>query len=108
MKYSVALGCFSFWNRMEKPIYVKAWITGLILKINIFLWLLLQDKVLTLDNLAKKGQIIHNKCSLCKKSSEMVKQFFIHCPYSSEVWNLMTKGYEVSLCNLENIQQLFG
>ena len=55
MGYLVSLGCFSLWNRMEKPIWAKAWIIGLTLKLNIFLWLLLQDKVPTLGNMAKKG-----------------------------------------------------
>jgi hypothetical protein len=37
MGYSISLGYFSLCNRMEKPIEAKAWITGLSLKINIFL-----------------------------------------------------------------------
>ena len=54
-QYFVTSGYFSLWDRMEKPIWAKAWTSSLTPKINIFFWLLLQDKILTLDNLAKRG-----------------------------------------------------
>ena len=88
--YSVSSGYLSLVGQKEKPIWSKAQIPGLIPKVNIFFWLLLQDKILTLDNLAKKGQIIPNRCSLCKQDQEMVNHLFIHYPYSSMVWNLLT------------------
>ena len=53
--YSMASGHLSLWNHLEKPTWAKAWMLGLTPKINIFFWLMLQDKILTLDNLAKKG-----------------------------------------------------
>ena len=53
--YYMALGYLSLWNRLEKPTWAKAWMPGLTPKINIFFWLMLQDKILTLDNLAKRG-----------------------------------------------------
>ena len=34
-----------------KPLWSHAWIKGLIPKINIFFWILLQNNILTLDNL---------------------------------------------------------
>ena len=84
-KYSITLGYFLLWDRMEKSIWSKAWIPSPTPKINIFFWLLLQDKILTLENLANKGQIIPNRCSLCKHDLEMVNHLFIHCPFSSKV-----------------------
>ena len=63
--YSVASGYFWLWNILEKPIWDKAWMIGLTPKINIFFSLMLQDKVLTLDNLAKRGHYIPNRCNLC-------------------------------------------
>ena len=53
--YSIASSYFSLWNMMEKPIWDKAWMTSLTPKINIFFWLMLQEKILTLENLAKRG-----------------------------------------------------
>ena len=81
---------------------------GLTPKINIFFQLLLQDKIHTLDNLAKRGQIIPNRCSLCKHDLEMINHLFIHFPYSSKVWNLLTRDFGVSWCPLANIQDFFS
>lgn len=53
--YSITSGYFSLWDGMEKPIWEKAWIPSLTPKINIFFWLFLQEKIVTLDNLAKHG-----------------------------------------------------
>ena len=33
---------------------------------------------------------------------------FIHCPYSSEVWDLLTKSYGVSWCKLDDILDFFS
>ena len=105
--YSVASGYLSLLGRMEKPIWAKAWIPRLTPKINIFFWLLLQDKILTLDNLAKRGQTIPNRCNLYKHDLETVNHLFIHCPYSSKVWNQLTTDLGFNWCPLACIQDFF-
>ena len=107
-QYSITSGYFSLWDRMQKPIWAKAWTPSLTPKINIFFWLLLQDKILTLENLAKRGQIIPKRCSLCQHNLEMVNHLFIHFPYSSKVWNLLTKDLGVSWCPSANFQEFFN
>lgn len=97
--YSTASGYNSLWNLKEKPLWAKAWLPGLTPKIKIFFWLMLQDKILTLDNLAKRGQYIPNRCILCKHYLEMVNHIFIHCTYSMDVLDYLTKNYGVSWCN---------
>lgn len=62
--YLVATGYNTLWNLNEKPSWTKAWMPGLTPKINIFFWLLLEDKILTLDNLAKRGHYTLNRCIL--------------------------------------------
>ena len=88
--YTVAFGYLSLVGIGEIPLWAKAWTPRLTPKINIFFWLLLQDKILTLDNLAKRGQIIPSRCCLCKHDLETVDHIFIHCPFSSRVWSLLT------------------
>lgn len=105
--FSIASGYFSIWDSSNKPPWANAWISGLTPKINIFLWLLLQDKILSLDNLAKKGQIIPNRCSLYKLNLESINHLFIHCPFSSKVWNLLTRDLGFSWCHPDNIQDFF-
>ena len=51
--YYITSGYNSLWSLREKPPWVKAWLPGLIPKINSFYQLALQDKILTKDNLIK-------------------------------------------------------
>ena len=63
----------SFFTSKEKgiqPLWSQAWIKGLILKINIFYWIFLQNKILTQDNLQKRGINVVNRCTLCKEEFE--------------------------------------
>ena len=96
------------WNRMEKLIWAKVWTPGLIPKINIFFWLIMQDKILTLDNLINRGQYILNWCILCKDNLESIDHMFIHCPYSLEVWDLITKDWKVSWCKPATILDFYS
>ena len=48
------------------PLWTRAWIKGLTPKINIFYWILLQQKIPTQDNLQKGGINVVNQCNLCK------------------------------------------
>lgn len=91
--YSIASRHFYLWDRMEKPIWAKAWIPGLTPKNQYSYGFFSKTKILTLDNLAKRGQVILNRCSLCKHALEIVNHLFIHCPYSSKVWNLLTRDF---------------
>ncbi len=77
-------------------------------KLIYFFWLFLQDKILTLDNLAKQGQPIPNRCSLCKHALETVNHLFTHCPYFANVQNLLTRDLGVSWCPSINIQDFFN
>ena len=97
----------SLLGRMENPIWAKAWIPRLTPKVNIFFWLLLQSKILTLDNLAKTGQTLPNRCNLCKKDLESVNHLFIHCLFSSMVWNQLTSDLDFNWCPPTSIQDFF-
>ncbi|CAL1367533.1 unnamed protein product [Linum trigynum] len=55
-------------------------------KICIFLWLVYHKKILTIDNLKKKGLHIPNRCVLCKGDEESPNHLFITCAFSRQVW----------------------
>ena len=57
-------------DKGNQPLWAHAWIKGLIPKINIFFWIMLQNKIPTLDNLQKRGINVVNRCILCKKGFE--------------------------------------
>ena len=39
-------------------------------RVAIFLWIMMQNKILTVENLRKRGWAMPSRCSLCKKSDE--------------------------------------
>ena len=67
------------------PYWSQAWIKGLIPKINIFYWIMLQNKILTQDNLQKMGINLVNRCILCKNGLEDNDHLFLNFSYSHQV-----------------------
>jgi hypothetical protein len=57
-------------------------------KVAFFLWTASLGKILTTDNLRKRGIIIMDWCCMCKAGGESVNHLFIHCPVASDLWNM--------------------
>lgn len=53
----------------------------------IFSWLAYYNKILTHDNLRKKGIEIVSRCTLCRADTETVRHLFRKCPYTKQVCN---------------------
>ena len=71
---------FGFTNKLWK---------GLVpLRIKIFSWLVLLEKINSKVKLAKIGLIppFETLCVLCSQSQEDVNPLFLHCPFSHKVW----------------------
>ena len=89
------------------PLWSKAWIKGLTPKINIFFWILLQKKILTQDNLQKRGINVVNWCCLCKKDLEDSDHLFLNYNYSQNVWNYILKFWIIAWVHHNKIKQCF-
>jgi len=57
------------------------------MKIKLFTWLMHQRKILTWDNLLKKGFIGPSRCYLCGAHEEMIEHLLNLCPFTSKVWD---------------------
>jgi hypothetical protein len=55
-------------------------------KINIFSWILLQGKILTCENLNKRGISGPSRCVLCKNHTETIAHLFLDCDFSKKFW----------------------
>lgn len=55
-------------------------------RIKVFGWLVLSNRLLTIDNLNKRGWPLVNRCVLCKNQSESVKHMLDECNYSRPVY----------------------
>ena len=62
------------------------WKSKLPFKIKIFLWLVRQNRILTKDNLRKRGWQGDSSCHFCSHE-ESVNHLFVTCPFISQIWN---------------------
>ncbi|CAL1379586.1 unnamed protein product [Linum trigynum] len=54
-------------------------------KINAFMWMVAHKRILTLDNIQKRGCSIANRCCLCCREEESVDHLFASCEFGKEV-----------------------
>ncbi|OAY76175.1 putative ribonuclease H protein [Ananas comosus] len=55
-------------------------------RVQFFMWLLYKNRILTHDNLRRRGWILASRCELCFNVGEDIIHLFLHCPYSLAVW----------------------
>ena len=58
-------------------------------KIGIFTWEAAWGKVLTMDNLKRRGMTVANRCFLCEEDEETINHLLIHCRSAKMLWNLL-------------------
>jgi len=64
------------------------WIQDSLPKINIFIWSLAQGKILTGENLMKRGFHCPFICPLCQNSQDTIQHLFWDYPFSTTFWNV--------------------
>jgi hypothetical protein len=75
--------------RGVKQIFLPAvWKLKISPRIQVFLWLFSLNKVMTRDNLRRRGMPKLLECSLCKEI-ESVKHLFFECLISELLWDLV-------------------
>jgi hypothetical protein len=74
--------------RGVQPVFVPAvWEIVVPPRIQVFLWLLANNKVMTVDNLLRRGTAKPLECQFCKEN-ESVQHLFFNCVVAKYVWNL--------------------
>jgi hypothetical protein len=68
------------------------WTWNIALKIIFFLWLALENKILTWDTLLTKGWEGPSFCILCTNGPEYVSHLLINCCFTKQVWLLILGG----------------
>jgi hypothetical protein len=70
------------------------WTWDIALKIKLFMWLALENKILTWDNLRKRGWEGPSVCSLCYREEESIFHIFVSCPFTLQIWNFLAIEYK--------------
>jgi zinc-binding in reverse transcriptase len=85
------------------PLAHSVWSLKIPLKHKLFLWLALHNKILTRDNLRKKGWMGDTSCLYCT-NSETVDHLFFNCPFIAPFWSLILthhpQGYLLDVSSL--------
>ena len=85
--YSIVSAYVNSFEDYDVPCWAMAWVKGMTPKINIFFWIILQNKILTLDNIKKRGFFIVNQCGLCENDEESVDHIMLHFSFNTKVWD---------------------
>jgi hypothetical protein len=57
------------------------------LKVKLFCWLMFENKILTWDNLTKRGMIGPSRCALCGAKEESLNHLMVDCLFTKDIWN---------------------
>ena len=59
------------------------------LKVSFFAWEASWGKVMTLDQLKKRGRSLANRCYLCEEEEETLNHLLVHCSKAKMLWELI-------------------
>lgn len=63
------------------------WNSLIQLTVSFFMWELLWDRALMIDNLILRGMMIPNQCCLCTSAAESSRHLFVHCLWVEPIWS---------------------
>ena len=66
-------------------------------KCRFFAWTLMHKKVLTANNLCKRGRTDDTDCKLCDNDQETPVHLCKDCPFTKEVWSILKQWFNLSV-----------
>jgi exonuclease III len=76
-------------------------------RVAFFSWTAALGKVLTTDNLRKRGFILQDWCCMCKQSGESVDHLFLHCTVATDLWSMVFGMFGVQWVMPHTVLDLF-
>uniref|UniRef100_A0A2N9EFL4 Reverse transcriptase domain-containing protein n=1 Tax=Fagus sylvatica TaxID=28930 RepID=A0A2N9EFL4_FAGSY len=58
-------------------------------RVTFFVWTAALGKILTADNLRRRGIPVVSWCCMCKADGETVDHLLLHCSYAKELWDMV-------------------
>ena len=84
----------SIWNSVVPP------------RMSFFAWEASWGKVLTLDQLKRRGRALANRCFLCEEDEEDINHLLIHCTKARMLWDLLLSIVGTSWVVLASVIQM--
>ena len=73
---------------------VKYWCVKAPRRVSFFVWIVAWGKILTCDNLVKKGNKLVGWCCMCLSCGETMVLLLLHCNVAFELWSLVIRSFE--------------
>ena len=64
------------------------------MKIKLFMWLVHHKKILTSDNIRKRGILGTSKCHLCEAQEETMEHLLNSCIFTSRLWDTFANIFQ--------------
>ena len=90
-------------NGTQQRIWGKVWDSFCIPKTNVFFWILTKDKLLTVENIRKRGFHRPSRFHLCQANDESAHHLFLVCPFSKWAWSFFLDKAVQNLVLLEPV-----
>ena len=89
--YTTAEGINQYAASVNVPvnpaIWTHNWNNKTLPKIDAFIWILTHQRLLTGENLERRGHAGPFRCPLCVANTETISHLFFNCPYTISIWN---------------------
>ena len=79
------------WNSVAPP------------KTEVFAWEAAWGKVLTMDQLKRRGMTFANRCFMCEEEEETIDHLLIHCKIAKMLWDLILSIVGISWVFLNSV-----
>ncbi|KAJ1270002.1 hypothetical protein BS78_06G021200 [Paspalum vaginatum] len=98
-----------FMGSFSKLRLIPIWQTRAKPKCRFFAWTLLHRKILTANNLQKRGWNHDPICKLCKQDPETVEHLVKECCFSKSVWGWLSSWFNLTwLPSLDPVVSIYG
>jgi hypothetical protein len=95
-------------SREANPFPWKSiWRTKVPLRVAFFAWTAALGKILTLDNIRKRGIVVINGCCMCESEGGSVNHLLLHCGVARTLWNTIFAQFKLCWVMPKSVKELF-